>query len=77
MRNITFFQLGYFYNMCGSKKWVDTGARRRGSPICCEVMIMMIMMMMMMMTMTMIMISWNTGCWFKGKCGMNTDKNVM
>ena len=48
MRNITFFQLGYFYNMCGSKKWVDTGARRRGSPICCEVMIMMIMMMMMM-----------------------------
>ena len=58
MRNITFFQLGYFYNMCGSKKWVDTGARRRGSPICCEVMIMMIMMMMMMvMTMMMIMIS--------------------
>lgn len=23
--------------MCGSKKWVDTGARRQGSNICCEV----------------------------------------
>ena len=68
MRNITFFQLGYFYNMCGSKKWVDTGARRRGSPICCEVMIMMIMMMMM--------ISWYTGWWFKGKSRMKMDKNT-
>lgn len=23
--------------MCGSKKWVDTGARRQGGNICCEV----------------------------------------
>ena len=23
--------------MCGSKKWIDTGARRKGSNICCEV----------------------------------------
>ena len=30
-------QLGFFYNMCGSKQWKDTGARRPGDTICCEV----------------------------------------